>query len=131
MDFGEPNTSGGRPTSQRVGRIGAEGVIRHLRDQDGGSRSALYGTLHGVVFDILVGSEHRAGPVAVFPDDDRRMTCRAAKRRAQMLSRMPLGTGEAGAERPGRRVGRTGAEGVIRHLGDQDGGSRSALRTDF
>ena len=26
------------------------------------------------------------------------------------------------------RVGRIGAEGVIRHLGEQDGGSRSALR---
>jgi hypothetical protein len=43
-----------------------------------------YGTLHGVVFDILVGSEHRAGLAAVFPDDDRRMACRPAKRRAQM-----------------------------------------------
>src|SRR5260370_28586715 len=28
-------------------------------------------TLHGVVFDILVGSEYRAGLAAVFPDEDR------------------------------------------------------------
>jgi len=28
-----------------------------------------------------------------------------------------------------QRVGRIGAEGVIRHFGDKDGGSRSALRT--
>ena len=37
-------------------------------------------TLHGVVFDILVGSEHRVGLAAVFPDDDRRMGCRAVAR---------------------------------------------------
>jgi hypothetical protein len=29
-------------------------------------------TLHGVVFDILVGSAYRAGLAAVFPGDDRR-----------------------------------------------------------
>jgi hypothetical protein len=37
-------------------------------------------TLHGVVFDILVGSEHRVGLAAVFPDDDRRLACRAVAR---------------------------------------------------
>ena len=29
-------------------------------------------TLHGVVFDILVGSEHRVGVAAVLSDDDRK-----------------------------------------------------------
>jgi hypothetical protein len=37
-------------------------------------------TLHGVVFDILVASEHRVGLAAVFPDDDRRLACRAVAR---------------------------------------------------
>ena len=37
-------------------------------------------TLHGVVFDILVGSESRVGLAAVFPVDDRRMACRAVAR---------------------------------------------------
>jgi hypothetical protein len=32
-----------------------------------------HATLHGVVFDILVGSEHRVGLAAVFPVDDRSM----------------------------------------------------------
>src|SRR5882757_9684178 len=39
-----------------------------------------HATLHGVVFDILVGSESRVGLAAVFPDDDRRMACRAVAR---------------------------------------------------
>ncbi len=39
-----------------------------------------HATLHGVVFDILVGSEHRVGLAAVFPDDDRRLACRAVAR---------------------------------------------------
>ena len=39
-----------------------------------------HATLHGVVFDILVGSEHRVGLAAVFADDDRRMACRAVAR---------------------------------------------------
>jgi hypothetical protein len=30
-----------------------------------------------------------------------------------------------------QRVGRIGAEGVIRHFGDKDGGSRSALRAGW
>jgi hypothetical protein len=37
-------------------------------------------TLHGVVFDILVGSESRVGLAAVFPVDDRSMACRAVAR---------------------------------------------------
>jgi hypothetical protein len=44
-------------------------------------------TLHGVVFDILVGSVHRVGLAAVFPDDDRRMACRAVARGPRSLSR--------------------------------------------
>src|SRR3979490_2179948 len=39
-----------------------------------------HATLHGVVFDILVGSEHRVGLAAVFADDDCRMACRAVAR---------------------------------------------------
>src|SRR6266702_7759844 len=39
-----------------------------------------HSTLHGVVFDILVGSERRVGLAAVVPDDDRRMACRAVAR---------------------------------------------------
>ena len=34
---------------------------------------ATHAILHGVVFDILVGSERRVGLAAVFPDDDRRI----------------------------------------------------------
>jgi hypothetical protein len=30
-----------------------------------------HATLHGVVFDILVGSGHRVGPAAILPNDDR------------------------------------------------------------
>ena len=37
-------------------------------------------TLHGVVFDILVGSESRVGLTAVFPVDDRSMACQALAR---------------------------------------------------
>ena len=39
-----------------------------------------HATLHGVVFDILVGSENSVGLAAVFSDDDRRMACRAVAR---------------------------------------------------
>src|SRR5712691_7096656 len=39
-----------------------------------------HATLHGVVFDILVGSEHRVGLAAVCPVDDRSMACRAVAR---------------------------------------------------
>src|SRR3979411_3519075 len=62
--------------------------------------SGHHATLHGVVFDILVGSEHRVGLAAVFvfPDDDRRMACGAlacAQRPAFALrtsARPPVGT---------------------------------------
>ena len=46
-----------------------------------------HATLHGVVFDILVGSVHRVGLAAVIPDDDRRMACRAVAREPSSLSR--------------------------------------------
>ena len=60
-----------------------------------GSASERHATLHGVVFDILVGSEHRVGLAAVFPDTDHRMARLAVvggrsdgRRGGQML---PLG----------------------------------------
>src|SRR5882672_565317 len=37
-------------------------------------------TLHGVVFDILVGSENRVGLAAVFPEMILRVACRAVAR---------------------------------------------------
>ena len=46
-----------------------------------------HATLHGVVFDILVGSENRVGLAAVFPDDGRRMACLAVAREPRSLSR--------------------------------------------
>ena len=59
-----------RPTCQNVFAGFAQSI--HASDH--------LATLHGVVFDILVGSEHRVGLAAVFPDDDRRMGCRAVAR---------------------------------------------------
>ena len=43
--------------------------------------------MHGVVFDILVGSENRVGLAAVFPDEGRRMACLAVAREPRSLSR--------------------------------------------
>src|SRR6266446_5576268 len=53
-----------------------------------------HATLHGVVFDILVGSTSRVGLAAVFPVDDRRMACRAVAREPRARLR-PLGFGAA------------------------------------
>ena len=53
-----------------------------------------HATLHGVVFDILVGSESRVGLAAVFPVDDRRMACRAVARGNNARLR-PKGSGAA------------------------------------
>src|SRR5882672_6134262 len=39
-----------------------------------------HATLHGVVFDILVGSENRVGLAAVFPEMILRVACRAVAR---------------------------------------------------
>ena len=51
------------PTCQNV----FAGIAQSIRASD------RHATLHGVVFDILVGSERRVGLAAVFPVDDRSM----------------------------------------------------------
>jgi hypothetical protein len=71
---------------------------------DKASMPATHATLHGVVFDILVGSEHSVGLAAVFPDDDRRMACRGAARGCGP-STLSLRSSYAGhASPPGLRV---------------------------
>jgi hypothetical protein len=71
------------PTCQNVFAGFAQSI--HVADH--------HATLHGVVFDILVGSESRAGHAAVFPVDDRSMACQALAR-ADSPPR-PLGLGAA------------------------------------
>ena len=66
--------------------------------------------MHGVVFDILVGSESRVGLAAVFPDDDRRMACRAVARGNNARLR-PKGFGAAALlARERKLVGEEGLE---------------------
>src|SRR6266436_9198786 len=72
-------------------------------------------TLHGVGFDILVGSENRVGLAAVFPEMILRVACRARSSRAAR----PAFARWALAWQPSLRNGlpsrtdlRTGGEGV-------------------
>ena len=75
-----------------------------------------HATLHGVVFDILVGSEHRVGLAAVFPDDDRRMACRAVARGHARLRPSGLRRGSLHSLRERRLVGLPGLEPGTRPL---------------